>query len=190
MDNWIDYKKYRFYEKLENLRDTVITEYNEINNTLDIENESLKLQDRYGGSGNNKELEGLRWFSFPILDDEEYQDKFAAIWPKTTSAVQDTPGAMNATLNFIGPYGTIPDHVDHDLVNSLTEKVGVGNIIGIDMPTHDTDLVGFHVDNEVRGWSTGDIVSFDGYKVHGGWNQTDQWRVSMIIDIDKTYYNL
>jgi hypothetical protein len=63
-------------------------------------------------------------------------------------------------------------------------------IIGIDMPSDNAEVVGFHVNNEKKSWPTGGIVSMNGSELHGGWNRTDKMRVTFYLAIDKEYYEM
>jgi hypothetical protein len=150
------------------------------------EKTGLSVQERYGTTAKD-----IYWFGFPLFDVNSENTEYTQYWPKTTEFLKEIPGLINVCVNFVGPNSRIPDHADIDI---LPEKIGnrtaIGTIIGISMPSSDPSIVGFHVNNEIKGWNTGDIVSINGYEIHGGWNKSNDWRVSLLIDTDKVNWDL
>jgi len=184
--DWIDYTKFKYADMLEELREVVTTEYSEIKDTLDHEKLGLAVQERYGSTASD-----IYWFGFPLIDVNSENIEYTQYWPKTTKFLKTIPGVINVCVNFVGPHTRLPDHVDVDI---LPEKIGnreaIGTIIGISMPSSDPDVIGFHVDGILKGWKTGDILSINGYKNHGGWNKSDGWRITLLIDTDKVHWDL
>lgn len=187
--NWTHYKNFKYYYQLEQLRDVVINEYNEVKNFIDLKT-SLPAESKYGSMMKPEQYKDLAWFAYPFIDDEVVVEQYAQLWPETILCLKKLSGLINATINFIGPNSLIFDHVDHQMVANLNKKIGVGTIIGIDMPSDVMEEMGFHVNYEYKTWKTGDILSFNGYKIHGGWNRTNKWRVSMIVDTDEKYWDI
>jgi hypothetical protein len=183
--NWIDYKKFNYYHEVEKLRDIVINEYGDIKDTISQEQTGLSVHERYGSTATD-----IYWYGFPLIDVEKENTDYTKYWPKTIEKLKTIPGIINACINFVGPNSRLPDHVDMDISKEkIGDRTAIGTIIGIDMPSADPAIVGFHVDNEIKGWSTGDIVCIDGYKNHGGWNKSNSWRVSLLFDTDTKFWN-
>lgn len=193
--NWINYKNFTQYQLLEQLRDCLIEEYNTIwKQTHDAAKEGVDIHDRYNITDDDPEhLRNLVWFALPIITGAIEDEKWRKYWPKTMSVVDNIPGVLNMAINFVGPHNIIPEHKDDyfDMSAEIVgEKRGYGTMIGISMPSSDPAVVGFKVGEDILGWPTGGIVSFDGYKPHSGWNNSDEWRVTAIIDIDERYWSL
>jgi len=191
---WFDYKNFRHYDLLENLRDVVIEEYSSWKESHDHIKEGIDIHDRYNITEEDPEhLRNLVWYGFPLITGRIVAEEYRNSWPKTLIAIEKIPGVINVAINFIGPQNIIPDHKDDyfDMSPEIAgEKKGWGTMIGISMPSPDVEVVGFHIEGEKKGWDTGDIVSFDGYKTHGGWNKSDEWRVTMIIDTEQEYWDI
>jgi len=191
---WFDYKKFKHYELLEQLRDAVILEYSTWKDNHDHVSEGINVKERYNITEEDPEhLRNLVWYGFPLVTGRVVAEEYTSSWPKTLEAIKKIPGVINVAINFVGPHNIIPDHKDDyfDMSTDIIgEKKGWGTMIGISMPSKDPEVVGFHIDGEKKGWETGDIVSFDGYKTHGGWNNSNEWRVTMIIDTEQEYWEL
>lgn len=187
---WTDYKNFKHHESLEHLRDVLLAEYQKQKDIRDCKIEGVSVQERY----NSEYREGVNWWAYPIYNAKVEDKDYSKYWPETIRAVMAVPGVINCAINYIAPDSFIPDHTDdyYDMSEAVVGKMrGVGSMIGIDMPSSDPEIVGFHIDGEIKGWGNGDIVSFDGYKSHGGWNRSkDKWRITMIIDTEEHLWNL
>lgn len=184
---WIESTKCQHYSKLVELKDTLITEYKQWKKNLEPTKDGIKFSERYGEGAH------LGWWGLPLIDATKINDEYAQHWPNTMKVLKEIPGVLNVCVNFIQPNTRIPDHTDDywDLSEEVVGKVrAYGTMIGISMPSTNPDVVGFHVEGEVKSWDTGEIVSFDGLKKHGGWNNSDEWRVTMILDIKEEYWHL
>lgn len=102
------------------------------------------------------------------------------------------PDAYQSFINFMAPHTILPTHADDEgeQTNFGTLKV-VGRkcyqvTAGVIIPSTDPELCGLNLDGLITHTEEGKIVAFDGTKPHGGWNNTDQWRVTWIIDMYKT----
>ena len=84
----------------------------------------------------------------------------------------------------------IPVHEDKkDFINEK-EVLLVPTIIGINIPSEDKDTVGFQVGEEKIYLAEGDILSFMPEQKHGSWNMSDEWRVTLYITTERTYWEL
>ncbi len=184
--NWFDYKQFEFYRDMEELRDIVISEYHSNKETVDQTKVGLSVKERYGTTADD-----INWFGFPLIDVEVENKEYSQYWPRTTEKLKSIPGIINSCINYVGPNSRIPDHVDMDIEESVIGKrMAIGTIIGIDMPSSDPSVIGFHVNDEIKGWGTGEIVCINGCKNHGGWNKSRGWRVTLLFDTDQKYWEL
>lgn len=184
---WFDCTQYKNYENLLDLKNVVIREYNSIKQKLNFQNTGMPVGELYDVSTSRD----VNWFGYPIVTAEIFDETFAKFWPLTTEIIKTLPGTINCCINFVGPNSNIPSHMDHAISKEVIgDKEAIGVIIGIEMPSSDKEIVGFEVDGEIRGWSTGELVAINGYLNHSGWNRSNDWRITLLIDLDKKYWNL
>lgn len=188
MTTWFDYKLYQHYEMFEQLRDVIIPEYKEWSATHNPKKDAQKFSDRYGCG------EDLGWYACPLIDARNVRKDFPPQWPKTMEILSALPGILNSAINFVEPGTVVPPHVDdeYDMHENIQGKgvQGWGTMIGVSMPSNDPAVMGFKVGEDVMSWNTGEIVSFNGYALHEGWNYSNEWRVTIVIEIDKKYWNI
>jgi hypothetical protein len=106
------------------------------------------------------------------------------------------PDVYQSFINFMAPDSFLPTHQDNEgnQTNFGTLKV-VGLkcfqiTAGIKVPSNDSKLCGLDINGEIIPTFQNEIIAFDGTEPHGGWNYTDQWRITWIIDMYKTGFNL
>jgi len=184
---WIDYKKYLNYPQLEELFKIGLLDYEKFRDK-DIKKISDNILTSYDFI---KWPDKIDWHNHPLIKGKEINKIYEHYWSQTINYAKNIPGLITLNVNFIGGNSIIPDHKDN--IKALTDieawrKLGYITVIGIDVPGKNVDEVGFHVKNVKKFIKTGDIVTFDGSLVHGGWNNTDKKRVTFYITIDKKYY--
>lgn len=184
---WFDYTSYKYYTYLETLRDIVINEYTENKSILQFENSGLAVGELYDTS----KVTDVNWFGYPLITAEIIDENFTQYWPKTIEFVKTIPGTINCCINCVGPGSTIPMHIDYAISKEVIgDKEAIGVIVGVNMPSDNPDIVGFDVGGVVKGWQTGELVGINGYLEHGGWNRSSEWRVTLLIDLDKKYWKI
>lgn len=99
--------------------------------------------------------------------------------PKTTALIENIPGLYNAGFSVLGPNTQIQPHVGY------TSNV-LRCHLGIIVP--EKKQCGIRVGDQTYYWSNGDTVVFDDMEDHEAWNNSEETRVVLIIDILKTYY--
>jgi hypothetical protein len=182
---WFDYTQYKYYTYLETLRDIAINEYNANKKVLHFQNSGLAVGELYDVST----ITDIDWFGYPLVTAEKFDESYIKYWPETAKFIKTIPGTINCCINCIGPNSTIPMHIDYAISKEVIgDKEAIGVIIGISMPSNDPNIVGFDVGGVVRGWNTGDLVGINGYLEHGGWNRSNDWRITLLIDLDKKYW--
>lgn len=184
--SWIDYKKYRSPELLEQLRDIGLSEYDP---ALDLYAVAESIKQRYSQLPWPSQVD---WHCHALIMGGRINQDYEPYWPQSTQFAATIPGIKSLNVNYVSGNSIIPDHCDDikplKQQESWRENLGIVTIIGIDMPSDDVDKVGFHVNNVKRSWPTGGIVSMNGSELHGGWNKTDRMRVTFYLAIDKEYY--
>ncbi len=102
------------------------------------------------------------------------------------------PDVYQSFINFMAPNTVLPTHQDDEgnQTNFGTLRV-VGFkcyqiTAGVLIPSEDPELCGLNIDGQITSTRQGEIIAFDGTRPHGGWNKTDQWRITWIIDMYKT----
>ena len=186
--SWIDYKQYRHPELLEQLRDTGLSEYDPM---LDLYKVAESIKERYKQLPWPTEVD---WHCHALIMGGRINQDYEPYWPQSTKFAATIPGLKSLNVNYVAAHSIIPDHCDDikplKQQESWRENLGIVTIIGIDMPSDNAEVVGFHVNNEKKSWPTGGIVSMNGSELHGGWNRTDKMRVTFYLAIDKEYYEM
>ena len=132
------------------------------------------------------------WYAIPNLragKETEWSSKL----PKLTNIAKALPGVVNFSLNAIAPGGQAPTHSDYtyDMREDLS-KVTTAYVVlmGVDIPSDDISVCGFHLGDDKILLRTGDIIAFDGNTPHGSWNYSDKWRYTINMDIKAEYWNV
>ena len=99
----------------------------------------------------------------------------------------DTDSIFQAVINVIGPNSNTPWHNDSQDYDSNPIKLGTvlsyQMMIGIITPEGDLGME-FKSGTIIR-WKDGDILAFDGSEDHRGWNNTNDYRITMFLDVNK-----
>lgn len=140
---------------------------------------------------NMAESRVTKWHIIPILRNSEVTE-YADELPNLLKKVKDIPGIVNCTLNIYSPGGEAPIHSDYDydmkddMVNSKRCYV---ILLCVNIPNADLDKCGFELGGEKITHKTGDILAFDGAIPHRSWNHTDEYRYTVNIDIEQSYWD-
>jgi aspartate beta-hydroxylase len=119
-----------------------------------------------------------RWSSFFLWKDGARQAAAAKLCPKTTALMErlplaDLPGyAPTVMFSALDPHTRIPPHTGSTNVRLLCH-----------LPLILPGPAGFRVGNETRDWKMGEAWVFDDTIEHEAWNDADELRVILIIDI-------
>ena len=106
------------------------------------------------------------------------------------------PDVFQSFINFMHPMSILPKHQDDEGTQGnmgTLRSAGFKTLqitAGVLIPSQDTKLCGLNINGEIIPTVQGEIIAFDGTVPHSGWNYTDQWRVTWIIDMYKTGFNL
>jgi len=120
----------------------------------------------------------MRWRSLDLWKDGGRIEEHAAVCPRTMAALDAVPlsfipgVAPCALFSALEPHTHIPAHAGVTNARSL-----------VHLPLIVPGPARFRVGNEVRDWKEGEAWVFDDTLEHEAWNDADQLRVIMIVDV-------
>ena len=123
-----------------------------------------------------------RWSAFFLWRDGERQDEACAACPRTAALMDALPLARQpgfaptVVFSVLAPHTHIPPHTGSTNTRLL-----------VHLPLILPGPARFRVGNEVREWRMGEAWVFDDTIEHEAWNDADEQRVIMIIDIWNPY---
>ena len=194
---WLDARKYQGYAQVQDIVSTAV----EVVKKINLFNEAKKF---YNIGGYYPEViddckDKVNWHGAILynvhtstenrLEKIEVKNELSAYIPlfdQITQKIKKLPGISEGSINFYAPHSVIPRHVDNqwflhnDNMDNYRRCVSI--ICGLDMPSNDPELCSLTVGNETKGWSTGEFIGFDGLVPHWGFNKTDKFRVTMLIE--------
>ena len=106
--------------------------------------------------------------------------------------IEKLPDCFQAFINFMQPNSILPEHLDDESPNGNYGTLKSAGIkcyqisCGIHIPSSDPIECGLEINKEIIAVEQNSIIAFDGTLPHRGWNNTDQWRVTLIYDMYKT----
>jgi hypothetical protein len=106
--------------------------------------------------------------------------------------IEQIPDCFQSFINFIRPNTILPKHMDDETLEGNMGTLRCAGIkcyqvsCGIVIPSIDSLQCGLDIDGTIVSHGKGEIIVFDGTKPHWGWNKTDSWRVTLILDMYKT----
>jgi ornithine lipid ester-linked acyl 2-hydroxylase len=95
--------------------------------------------------------------------------------PKTWALLKDIPGLQVAFFSILAPHKHIPEHTGK-------YKGVIRYHLALKVP-EPADACGIRINNEVVHWEEGKSLLFDDTFPHEAWNQTDDYRVVLFLDI-------
>ena len=143
------------------------------------------VRDELGLSGATKDFQPYmdadmasrpdRWRTFGLMFWGVRSSRNIALLPRTWSLVRDIPGLVACSLNLLEPKTSIKPHVGN------TDAI-MRCHLGLAIPDA-APRCGFRVGSETRSWSNGELLMFCDAHEHTAWNNTDQARYVMVIDV-------
>ena len=119
-----------------------------------------------------------RWSAWFLWKDGERQDPHCARCPETAAAAEavpllDLPGkAPTVMFSLLEPDTRIPPHTGSNNVRTT-----------VHLPLVVPDGCGFRVGAETRSWQVGEAWAFDDTIEHEAWNDSDEMRAILILDV-------
>jgi len=217
---FIDIKKYRHYDKLEEIKKVhleefaewkekywyedrmqvtkyhhpeVYPEFNNIADDTDAYHRPENIPDRPNPNEN--------WYCDAIHSTGQRGNAWDD-WSRTAELTFALPGVCQHIVNFIRPKTHLRDHDDFGgwkrnakdmgvkTLNGFSVSLGLHHIddkkqMGIMMKHPFADL------NQYKSWGTGEMIAFEGKThFHHVYNHSDEWRVTAIIDIEASHFDL
>lgn len=148
---------------------------------------------------NQGKLKGHKTYNTPPINENEnwsnfYLDNFLwsshknkKLFPFTNSLIKKIPNCTLAAISILSPGGKVKPHYgDTDGI----VRCHLGLIIPNPFPT-----CGIKVGSEEKGWKEGELIVFTEAHLHEVWNNSNQRRYILIVDIippyvDTTLYSL
>ncbi len=117
-----------------------------------------------------------RWKTYFFYGYGFRSDANCARCPETTRLIEAIPGMETAMFSILAPGKRIPPH-DGPYKGVLRYHLG---LVVPDVPV---ERVGIRVGGETAGWSEGASLVFDDTYQHEAWNDTDETRVVLFVDV-------
>jgi aspartyl/asparaginyl beta-hydroxylase (cupin superfamily) len=117
-----------------------------------------------------------RWKTYFFYGYGFRSDANCARCPETTRLIETIPGMETAMFSILAPGKHIPPH-DGPYKGVLRYH------LGLVVPDAPVDRVGIRVGGEVAHWAEGASLVFDDTYQHEAWNDTDQTRVVLFVDV-------
>lgn len=186
---FIDYKDCKYFNDLENIRDFLLENSNKIYYEKYKNNERMSKWDNAEGGG---------MWSLSVYHDKGINTPFNE-FDFIQNKIKNGLDCFQCFFNFIAPKTTLPKHTDTDLV-SIDEngdiKIlnGFGKklyqcVFSINIPSSNDKLCAFNIGDTIFTNKNGDITIFDGNVEHYGWNYTNDWRITMVMDLKRDIFN-
>lgn len=98
--------------------------------------------------------------------------------PRTWEALRQVPGMSLAMFSILEPGKRLRPHMG-------PHKGVLRYHLGLKVPSTDPARCGIRVGEELRGWAEGQSLLFDDTALHEAWNETDEERVVLFIDVPR-----
>jgi Aspartyl/Asparaginyl beta-hydroxylase len=102
------------------------------------------------------------------------------------------PDVFQSFINFMAPNTVLPTHCDDENNSGNFGTLRAAGFkcyqitAGVQIPSNNAEVCGLNIDGFITNTEQGSIVAFDGTKPHNGWNRSDSWRITWIVDMYKT----
>jgi beta-hydroxylase len=117
-----------------------------------------------------------RWKTYFFYGYGFRSDANCARCPETTRLIEAIPGMETAMFSILAPRKRIPPHTG-------PYKGVLRYHLGLVVPDAPVEQVGIRVGGETAGWSEGTSLVFDDSYEHEAWNDTDETRVVLFLDV-------
>lgn len=123
-------------------------------------------------------------------------------WKRTAELTFALPGVTQHIVNFIRPHTKLRDHDDFGGWQRNAKDMGLNELNGYSLSLglshiNDKKKMGIMMKhpfadiNQYKSWGNGEIVAFEGKThMHRVYNDCDEWRVTCIIDIEQSHFDL
>ena len=115
----------------------------------------------------------LKWWGLELYSHQK-------VFPKTTAFVKRIPNLVSASFSMLEPHTKIHPHCGD--TNGIY-RCHLGIIVPSGLPS-----CGFRVCHEIRAWKEGEWLIFIDAKEHEAWNDSNQNRIILLLDIIRPDY--
>lgn len=120
-----------------------------------------------------KKVSGWRQIELKVYG-LEYPER-VALFPRTMEILRSIPGMSTAYFSVLAPHTRIPPHLGE---TDAFYRVHLGIKIPASLPE-----CGIEVAGEKKSWTAGGCLAFNDAYYHCAWNDTEEERIVLIIDI-------
>jgi beta-hydroxylase len=152
------------WERIRAELEAVLAHRNALPNFQDISTDQYQLTD------------DDRWKTYFFYGYGFRSDANCARCPETTRLIEAVPGMQTAMFSILAPGKRIPAH-DGPYKGVLRYH------LGLMVPEGPVEQLGIRVGPETREWSEGGSLVFDDTYEHEAWNETDDTRVVLFLDV-------
>jgi ornithine lipid ester-linked acyl 2-hydroxylase len=121
--------------------------------------------------------EDKKWQTYFLLIYANWVEKNRAACPQTVKAIEQIPGLRTAMFSILEPHKHIPPH--NGPYNGVL-RLHMGLIV-----PKQSERCRIRVDKEVRHWEVGHTMVFDDTFEHEVWNDTEERRVVLFLDLER-----
>jgi len=146
----------------------------ELDRLLEYADELPRFQDISPDQATNISKDNL-WKTFFLYGYGVKLQQNCDFCPQTTRVIEQIPGLKTAFFSIMLPGKHIPEH-----------RGPYKGVLRCHLPVkvpQDYQQCGIRVDRETRHWEAGKILVFDDSYLHEAWNNTDEIRVVLFLDI-------
>jgi hypothetical protein len=137
------------------------------------------------------------WRSIDFLYERKWNKE---VFKRSWQLMSECVGVKQIFINFIKPHGIITPHLDTSTWEKIEEDwelplytlegASIIATLFTGMKNRETKSVGMKVNGVYKYPLAGELVCFDGrWNEHQMWNNTDEWRITAVIDIDRKFFN-
>lgn len=182
--------QYKHYDQLQKLMECMLLDYADWKQKFDIDAKGVDASTRYVMPAENKR----GFMALPVIDARKVQMPWAEGWERTTEQAFNCPGMIDMCINFIRPGKMLPVHHDGYVWSWISKSMGrpmegFTTSFGISIPEPEKQFLVF--DGEKKVWKTGEFRSFNGVATqHYMQNDSQEWRITGVMEIEKDYWNI
>jgi hypothetical protein len=183
---WIDSQQCRYYSTLQEILKDLQEIFSQIN-FQDLKTDpSVTLW-----STDSNDVWNTNW-SINLYNKQNPLTAVPSVFDSVVEKIKTMDGCYQVFLNFVAPGSIIPKHKDNKNLGNIIgpEDECYQSVLAVYIPDIDPTVCGFESGGQIKTYSTGEIVAFDGMVEHWGWNYSSQWRITACVDISTKDYNL
>jgi aspartyl/asparaginyl beta-hydroxylase (cupin superfamily) len=124
--------------------------------------------------------DGVGWNSIGLYTFGFRRNKHCRQFPVLTSIVESIPSMTSAQISVIKPHSRLKAHIDD---TSAVVRIHLGIKVPASLPQ-----IGLRMKGREVSWREGELLVLSPIRPHYAWNETDEERIVVIIDIVHAQY--